>query len=88
MIVIPIMLASAADGSRRALGSLVIVNDGTAITGDARSYNVTYFDGEGLGQREGRIESWPSESRPVLELVAAAIQSLSSKSVFQSGESQ
>ena len=76
MIVIPIMLASAVDGSRRALGTVVIVNDGTAITGDARNYDVTQYDADQAIRAVARVESWPSESRPVLELVAAAIQSL------------
>jgi hypothetical protein len=80
VIVIPIMLASAADGSRRALGSLVIANDGTAITGDSRNYDVRHFDADGAMRGTARVESWPSESRPVLELVAAAIQSLSEQS--------
>jgi hypothetical protein len=76
MIVVPIMLESAVTRRRTALGTVIICNDGTAITGDSRSYDVRHFDAIGNMRGTARVEAWPSESRPVLELVAAAIESL------------
>lgn len=77
MIVAEINLVSAKDNSKHVLGMLAIYNDKTAITGDCRNYEIRYF--AHTGNAIGRVERWPSESRPVLELVAAAIDALGGK---------
>jgi hypothetical protein len=76
MIVVPIVMESAVTRRRSALGTVIIANDGTAITGDSRNYDVRHFDATGAMRGTARVESWPSESRTVLELVAAAIKAL------------
>lgn len=76
MIVIPIELwpFGYADHAR-SLGQLRISNDGT---GDSHrgNYDVrVYSAGPVLGKpiREARVEDWPRQSRPVQELILAAL---------------
>jgi hypothetical protein len=62
------------------IGTIVIFNDGTTRSPNRGNYVCRVY-GEGVDHRdktkkplrEGRIEDWPRQSRPVFELVIACL---------------
>lgn len=74
MINIPIDLWPLGDDMKsRSLGRLTIANDGTGSR-ERGNYNVTIFGADGRSIRTGKVLDWPRLSRPVFELVIAALQ--------------
>lgn len=79
MIVIPIdLLPLGFTHNKRTLGKVVIINDGT---GDRKTgnYDITIVGASDRAIRRGRVEGWPRQSRPVFELLLAALESCNYK---------
>jgi hypothetical protein len=61
------------------LGRITIANDGTSTDPRRGNYNVTAYSKSGSKIREARVENWARLSRPVFELVGAALSGLGYK---------